>query len=128
MGIAYTPTTRPGHRLPHAWLNNRGKRVSTHDVGGVGKFILLTGPGGKAWCEAAARLSTEPGVPIETCRIAAGGDIGDPTRSWAKLSEGGVDGALLVRPGCYSLPLSGSCSRPVRSARDSSYDAISIPS
>lgn len=28
MGIAYTPNTRPGHRLPHAWLNKCGKRLS----------------------------------------------------------------------------------------------------
>ncbi|KAL6247670.1 hypothetical protein RBB50_005018 [Rhinocladiella similis] len=101
MGIAYVPTTRPGHRLPHAWLNRRGKRVSTHDVGGIGNFILLAGPGGKDWCEAAARLSSQSGVPIEVNRIAAGCDIGDPTRSWAKLSEIGADGALLVRPDRY---------------------------
>jgi 2,4-dichlorophenol 6-monooxygenase len=101
MGINYIPTTRPGHRLPHAWLNNRGKRLSTHDLGGIGNFVLLAGSDGKIWCDTAARLSADLGVPLESRRIAAGGDVGDPTRSWAKLSEIGSDGALLVRPDRY---------------------------
>ncbi|KEF58692.1 uncharacterized protein A1O9_06618 [Exophiala aquamarina CBS 119918] len=101
MGIAHTQTTRPGHRLPHAWLNKRGKRVSTHDIGGIGNFILLTGSGGKAWCEATERLSARSGIPIEAYRIAPGGDLGDPTRSWSALSQISADGALLVRPDRY---------------------------
>ncbi|AEM84184.1 FAD-dependent monooxygenase [Streptomyces violaceusniger] len=101
MGVIYTPTTRPGHRLPHAWLNDRGKRLSTHDIGGIGTFILLTGPDGAAWCEAAERLSASSGVPIEAYRIAPGGDFGDPARSWSALSEIEADGALLVRPDRY---------------------------
>lgn len=101
MGIAYTPTTRPGHRLPHVWLNKRGNRLSTHDLGGIGNFIMLTGSRGENWCEAATRLSGQSGIPIESYRIAAGGDVGDPTRSWAKLSEISADGALLVRPDRY---------------------------
>lgn len=101
MGIAYTPTTRPGHRLPHAWLNKRGKRLSTHDIGGIGKFILLTGLDGEGWCKAASRLSLGSGIPIESCRVAPGGDVGDPTRSWAALSQIDADGALLVRPDRY---------------------------
>lgn len=101
MGIDYAPTTRPGHRLPHAWLNNRGKRLSTHDIGGIGTFILLTGSGGRGWCEAAARVSARSGVPIEACRIAPGGDMGDPTRAWSALSQIDADGALLVRPDRY---------------------------
>ena len=101
MGVIYTPTTRPGHRLPHTWLNDHGKRLSTHDIGGIGKFILLTGAGGAGWCEAAERLSASSGVPIEAYRIAPGGDFGDPTRSWSELSEIEADGALLVRPDRY---------------------------
>ncbi|KIW58047.1 hypothetical protein PV05_02597 [Exophiala xenobiotica] len=101
MGIAYIPTTRPGHRLPHAWLNDRGKRLSTHDLGSVGNFILLVGSDGKEWCEAATRLAKESKIPVEAWRIAAGGDVGDPTRTWSKLSEIGTDGALLVRPDRY---------------------------
>lgn len=101
MGVIYTPATRPGHRLPHAWLNKRGKRVSTHDLGGIGSFILLTDGKGQNWCDAAARLSAETGVPIEAVRISADGDYGDPKRSWLALREIGEGGALLVRPDRY---------------------------
>ena len=37
-------TTRPGAKLPHAWLVGAdGRRVSTLDVTGKGKITLLTG-------------------------------------------------------------------------------------
>ena len=35
MGGIYTPSTRPGARLPHVWLERDGRRVSTHDLVGV---------------------------------------------------------------------------------------------
>jgi 2,4-dichlorophenol 6-monooxygenase len=43
MGDIYTPTTRPGHRLPHAWLTHQGKQVSTLDLVGHARFSLLVG-------------------------------------------------------------------------------------
>ena len=43
------PTTWPGARLPHCWLERGGERVSTHDLAGKGRFTLLTGIGGEAW-------------------------------------------------------------------------------
>ncbi|RWI57082.1 MAG: aromatic ring hydroxylase [Mesorhizobium sp.] len=101
MGVNYIPTTRPGHRLPHAWLNKRGQRVSTHDIGGIGKFILLTGRRGASWCEAADELSRKTLVPISAFRISADGDFGDPTRRWERLREIEEDGALLIRPDRY---------------------------
>lgn len=101
MGVIYTPATRPGHRLPHAWLNKRGRRISTHDLGGIGSFILLTGSTGTGWCEAARRISAETGVPIEPYRISADGDFGDPKRAWLDLREIAEGGALLIRPDRY---------------------------
>jgi 2,4-dichlorophenol 6-monooxygenase len=101
MGVIYTPTTRPGHRLPHAWLNKRGKRVSTHDIGGIGSFVLLAGRQGQQWCAAAERVAAELGIPLCAFRIAADGDFGDPKRSWSELREVGEDGAILLRPDRY---------------------------
>ncbi|KAM5349120.1 hypothetical protein ACJ41O_008943 [Fusarium nematophilum] len=50
----YTPTTSPGHRLPHAWLEKDGKVLSTHDlVGRHGAFLLITDREGSAWVDAA---------------------------------------------------------------------------
>ena len=55
-------TTRPGAKLPHAWLVDAdGNRVSTLDVTGKGKMTLLTGLGGQAWKHAAAEAG--PAVP-----------------------------------------------------------------
>ena len=52
--LYYHPTTWPGARLPHAWLERGGEKVSTHDLAGKGRFTLLTGIGGEGWVEAAA--------------------------------------------------------------------------
>jgi hypothetical protein len=47
--LYYEPSTYPGCRLPHVWLNKSipRKPVSTIDVAGHGAFILLTGIGGE---------------------------------------------------------------------------------
>ena len=55
--LYYHPTTWPGARLPHAWLEHRGEKVSTLDLAGKGRFALLTGIGGEAWVDAARAVS-----------------------------------------------------------------------
>ena len=40
------PSTRPGAKLPHAWRHRGGHRISTLDLGGHGRFTLVTGIGG----------------------------------------------------------------------------------
>ena len=42
----YTPTARPGHRAPHAWLDDR--RTSTLDLFGAGFVLLRIGDGREA--------------------------------------------------------------------------------
>ena len=42
LGKLYVPVTRPGHRLPHAWLEHEGKAVSTHDLVGRNNLLLIT--------------------------------------------------------------------------------------
>ena len=51
--LYYHATTWPGARLPHAWLEHHGRKVSTHDLAGKGRFALFTGIGGEAWMDAA---------------------------------------------------------------------------
>lgn len=89
------PTTRPGAKIPHAWLvGPDGKRISTLDVVGKGRFTLITGASGTAWEQAAADLK----LPfLDVLRIDSG-DIRDPYRYWARLREIAEAGALLVRP------------------------------
>ncbi|GAA1000611.1 FAD-dependent monooxygenase [Acrocarpospora macrocephala] len=100
MGFAYQPTTRPGHRLPHAWLAHDGRRLSTHDLVGVpGGFVLLTGPSGASlWESAASRATAKFGVPVSTLVIGEGAAYIDPDGAWARLREVADDGAILVRP------------------------------
>lgn len=98
MGDIYTPTTRPGHRLPHAWLSRDGKRVSTHDLCGRGRFVLLTGPCGAAWKEAAESAARDCGVSLDVHAIGATGQVADTGGRWAGLCQIEGDGAILVRP------------------------------
>ncbi|MFI5933939.1 FAD-dependent monooxygenase [Actinoplanes sp. NPDC051494] len=97
LGDVYRPTTRPGHRLPHAWLEHAGSRVSTHDLTGTGSgFVLITGEQGDPWAEAAARVGDKLSVPITVVRV--GTDHTDADGGWAAVREVTGAGAVLVRP------------------------------
>ena len=90
----YVPSARPGHRAPHAWLERDGTRLSTLDLVG-GRFVLLAGPGGAAWCDAAGDAARAHGVALDAIRV---GETQDPGGAWRELWEIERDGAVLVRP------------------------------
>ncbi|WP_213575658.1 FAD-dependent monooxygenase [Rhodococcus sp. USK13] len=97
MGSIYHPTSRPGHRLPHAWLEHDGQRLSTHDiVGATGEFTLITGSANAAWKAVAAEASEKFGIGIQVAAI--GSDYADADGQWAEVRGIGDDGAILVRP------------------------------
>lgn len=98
MGDIYTPTTRPGHRLPHAWLEKSGTRLSTHDLCGRGKFVLITGAKGDAWKAAARDAAERYGVPVDVVCVGAPGQPEDRSNTWSKLRQIEEEGAVLVRP------------------------------
>ena len=94
-GVRYTPSARPGSRLPHCWLSRGGEPVSTHDLIPMGGFLLLTGPDGLAWCSAAGRVAGDMGIVIRTQRV----DRGDEAvRQWLATCGLEDSGAALVRP------------------------------
>ena len=101
--LYYQPGTHPGSPLPHAWLGTRlpGPRVSTLDLAGKGRFALLTGHGGQAWCEAAQSVARELGLEIACYRIGPFLDYEDLYGSWMRLSEVEETGCVLVRPDLY---------------------------
>ncbi|MEJ0024922.1 MAG: FAD-dependent monooxygenase [Rhizomicrobium sp.] len=101
--ICYQPTTWPGARLPHAWLELDRRRVSTLDIVGHGRFVLLTGPGGAApWGEAAEKAKRLTGVEVAVQPIgSAYGGLRDPLGQWAKVREVDDSGAVLVRPDAH---------------------------
>jgi hypothetical protein len=88
---------QPGTRVPHAWVQLDGRRVSTLDLLGRG-FTVLAGDDGASWAEAAAAASTALRVPIDVRQIGPAGDVRDPDGAWAKATELPSRGALLVRP------------------------------
>ena len=99
MGDVYHPTTRPGHLLPHAWLEHGDQQVSTHDLTGTATgFVLITGPGGAPWCEAAAQVSEKFSVPIAAVTIGTDAEYADVDGRWAAVREITDEGAILVRP------------------------------
>jgi 2,4-dichlorophenol 6-monooxygenase len=105
------PTTRPGAKLPHAWLVDAdGQRRSSLDLIGGGAFTLLTGPSGQAWVHAAGECATTLGVPLRAV-VVGGPDIRDSYGEWRRVvrsdpAEGPADGiaeggCVLVRPDGY---------------------------
>ncbi|MET8543461.1 FAD-dependent monooxygenase [Kitasatospora sp. NPDC004799] len=108
----YTPTAVPGARLPHAWVERDGERVSTHDLLGPG-FTLITGPEGTGWAESFAdsfpesfpepgeesrARAGETGDGLVRRTVVLGRDVTSPDGRCAELLGIGADGALLVRP------------------------------
>ncbi|MEO8297679.1 MAG: FAD-dependent monooxygenase [Burkholderiales bacterium] len=97
-GRHYVPTTRPGARLPHAWIERDGQRVSTQDLVPRDAFVLLTGQQSSKWAEAAQAAAQTMGVRVEVVAITDDGPVRDGDHAWRRIREIGDDGALLVRP------------------------------
>lgn len=98
--LHYSPSTYPGCRLPHAWLNTKlpQKRISTIDLAGKGQFALLTGIGGEAWKMAAKAVEQELLVGIRAASIGFRQDWEDVYFDWARTRQVEESGAVLVRP------------------------------
>lgn len=98
--LHYQPTTWPGARLPHAWVFDRdtGDKVSTLDLCGQGKFTVLTGISGEAWCEAASSLAGDLGIDVQCHIIGPRQSYVDHIGDWARSREISDTGCLLVRP------------------------------
>ena len=71
----YEPTTRPGRRLPHAWLLRDGLRVATHDLLDPGTHLLLAGDKGAEWIAAASEIGPRRGLDIAAYRVGPGCDL-----------------------------------------------------
>lgn len=89
------PTTRPGAKLPHAWLvGSDGRRISTLDLVGKGHFSLVTGIAGGAWIAAAKKLD----LPFLRTVVIGLPGAHDAYCSWHGVREIDEAGVLLVRP------------------------------
>jgi 2,4-dichlorophenol 6-monooxygenase len=99
--LYYHPTTWPGARLPHAWVERHGHELSVKDLCGHGRFALLSGIAGEGWVEAAAAVTSQTGVPIAAWVIGPGREVLDTYGDWARASEVEESGCVLVRPDGY---------------------------
>jgi 2,4-dichlorophenol 6-monooxygenase len=93
----FRPSARPGHRMPHAWLERDGNRISTYELAEYGRFTLFAGTEGD-WRAAADQVSAVLSVPVDVHVIGEGGDLDDPDGTWQEQSDVTDGGAVLVRP------------------------------
>lgn len=89
----FVPSSRPGARLPHAWLEREDVRISTLDLIRHDGLTLLTGPDAGNWAAAAEAIRSVP-----MFHVAIDDEIRDVDGHWAAVCEIGPGGALLVRP------------------------------
>jgi 2-polyprenyl-6-methoxyphenol hydroxylase-like FAD-dependent oxidoreductase len=87
---------RPGGRAPHVFLDRDGTRLSTLDLFGR-NFVLLAGPEGGAWKDAAPTVAKGLGVALDAYVVGSDGlaDAGDSFPGSFGISP---SGAVLVRP------------------------------
>ena len=95
--IEFEPTARPGHHIPHVWLERGGERVSTVDLVASHGFTLFTAAAvAEDWRAAAAAAEAAARCPLTV--VAVGGTLADPDGEWIAVSGTGAGGAMLVRP------------------------------
>lgn len=88
-------TTRPGAKIPHAWLvGEDGRRLSTLDLVGKGRFTVVTGIAGQAWAKAVEGLA----LPWLDTLVVGTRKAQDVYCNWQAVREIEEAGALLVRP------------------------------
>jgi hypothetical protein len=111
----------PGTRLPHAWVERHGQRLSTLDLSA--SFLVLAGPNGGAWCDA-ARAIADPG--IEAHQI--GRDVIDTDGRLADAIGLSDTGALIVRPDGFVAWRTANADRPPRpTLQDALARLLSLP-
>lgn len=98
----YEPSTKPGHPLPHAWVEREGERLPLGTLVHGDNFLLIAGEDGHAWVEAAAKLAAEHQLPLRGVRVGVlDSDFVDVRCAWLKNREISSTGAVLVRPDRY---------------------------
>ena len=101
--LYYTPTTRPGARLPHARLERQGKPLSSLDLVDQLGFTLLTGVGGNNWRTSTDQIAARVRTPITVHVIGERAGLWDPYGDWASRSQVQTTGCVLVRPDAHII-------------------------
>lgn len=98
----YEPSTKPGHPMPHAFVEREGERIALGALVHGGHFLLIAGEDGYDWIEAANKIAAEHGLPIKAATIGVlNCDYVDVRAAWLKHRAISSTGAVLVRPDRY---------------------------
>lgn len=89
----YRASSRPGARLPHAWIEQRGARLSSLDCVEAKGLTLLSQGAHELWAKGLEGIG---GVPVS--HVCAGEDFLDRDGHWAEVCGLAAGGALLIRP------------------------------
>jgi 2,4-dichlorophenol 6-monooxygenase len=121
--LYYQASTVPGSHLPHVWVGDTRRKISTLDLAPYGQFTLITGIAGSAWAPAADLVSESLEVALATVIIGPGREVTDLYYDWARIREVEEDGAILVRPdkfiGWRSMTLPADPEKSLREAMTS---------
>lgn len=108
-------TTRPGAKMPHAWLvGSDGRRFSSLDIVNGPYLTLLTGPTGVDWIEAVADIAH----PALRAIVIGDAAVQDLYLEWQRTREVDEAGAVLVRPDGVVAWRAQQCARDVVEARN----------
>ncbi|MED4583532.1 FAD-dependent monooxygenase [Brevibacillus choshinensis] len=95
-------TGQPGTRAPHITLESQGKQISSLDLFGE-HFVLLVGPDGQKWLDAAQRTKDALQLSLDIYRIGDSneGDFIDCEKAFCQAYGVTATGAVIVRPDGY---------------------------
>jgi 2-polyprenyl-6-methoxyphenol hydroxylase-like FAD-dependent oxidoreductase len=102
-------TGEPGTRVPHLWFGRQGMRISSLDLLD-GRFVLLAGPEGAAWCKAMAAVADRLGISVAAFQV--GVDLIDTENKWQAKMGVAAGGAMLLRPDGFVAWRSGGDAGP----------------
>ena len=98
----YEPSTKPGHPMPHAFVEREGERVALGTLVHGGKFLLIAGEDGHDWVETANKLAAANNLPLKALTVGVlNADYVDVRAAWLKNRGISPRGAVLVRPDRY---------------------------
>ena len=90
---------RVGTRAPHAWITINGNRMSTIDLFGAGRFVMLAGPQARSWLDTLRAVGESGRVPLRDIDVYSLGSpaVEDPEGAVAE-AYGLTSDVVLVRP------------------------------
>jgi 2,4-dichlorophenol 6-monooxygenase len=95
----YEPSTKPGHPMPHAFVERENERIPLGALVHGGHFLVIAGEDGHDWVEAAKKLAAENDLPIKSMTVGIlDCEYVDVRVAWLKNRGISSKGAVIIRP------------------------------